>query len=115
MAALVDWATYYKITGDVFYVAVVPLTTGDWTDIVMPTGVTGLLMKIDWEDDVTLSKVDKTGASEVESIFHVETDGAGCYTFGQDIVQDDTGVNFRILDTGGAGQDVCVSVRAITK
>ena len=115
MAALVNWATYYHKTGDFAYVTVVPLTAGDWTDIVMPTGETGLLMKIDWEGKVTLSKVDKVGA-ERNCPFHVETVAeGGCYTFGQDIVQDATGVNFRILDTSGGAQDVCITVRQITK
>ncbi len=115
MAALVDWATYRHVTGDVFYVAVVPLPAGDWTDIVMPTGVTGLLMKIDWEGKVTLSKVDKVG-SERNCPFHVEDVAeGGCYTFAQDIVQDATGVNFRVLNTSGGAQDVTITVRAISK
>lgn len=114
--ALVDWSTYYKISGDVFYEAVVPLTAGDYTDIIMPTGVTGLLMSVTYKDDVTFSMVDATGASEVECVFAVEADGVGgIFTFAQLMVQDSNGVNFRILDTSGSDQNVCVCVRAIAK
>lgn len=115
MAALVDWATYIKKTGTGFYAAVIPLTAGDWTDIVMPTGVTALLMNVAWEDDVTLSMVDKTGSPEVECVFDEEDDGVGgVYTFSQDMIQDATGINLRILDTSGGAQNVSVALRAIT-
>lgn len=114
--ALVEWSTYYKKSGDVFYNAVIPLTAGDHTDIIMPKGTTGLLMSVAYEGDVTFSIVDATGASEVETIFDEETDGVGgIFTFAQIIVQDSDGVNFRILDTSGGSQDIAVSVRAITK
>lgn len=115
MAALVNWATYFHKTGDFAYVAVVPLTAGDWTDIVMPPTETGLLMKVGWARKVTLSIIDKV-STERNGVFHEEdVDEPGCYTFSQDIVQDSTGCNLRILDTSGVAQNISIVVRLITK
>jgi len=115
--ALVASASYLlsEPSADPFtYSYIVPLTSGDYTDVFAPAGTQLLVMFLAWEGDVTLSTI-YTSAATRATAFMVCDWGADYLSFLQVILQSTDGVGLRILDTSGGSQDITIQARVISK